>query len=193
MDIIKTDTKLLKVADLRPNEGQIPDVPSNPRFITESEYEKLCNSLREDNLTGVLQVKVYNYQGEWIVLDGNMRLKAMQEVGIKEAQCLVVPQDAPAAVLRKIVIEANSTFGRWDTDMLANEWDADELDAWGVSVPKNIDESEVAGLFEDVKSSNKSGEQTISIVVPTKHDDNIEDIKSAIRITLQEWDGCKVR
>lgn len=47
MDITKTDTKLLKVADLRPNEGQIPDVPSNPRFITESEYEKLCNSLRE--------------------------------------------------------------------------------------------------------------------------------------------------
>ena len=87
MDITKTDTKLLKVADLRPNEGQIPDVPSNPRFITESEYEKLCNSLREDNLTGVLQVKVYNYEGEWIVLDGNMRLKAMQEVGICARVC----------------------------------------------------------------------------------------------------------
>lgn len=180
MDITKTDTKLLKVADLRPNEGQIPDVPSNPRFITESEYEKLCNSLREDNLTGVLQVKVYNYQGEWIVLDGNMRLKAMQEVGIQEAQCLVVPQDAPAAVLRKIVIEANSTFGRWDMDALANEWDAKELDSWGVFVPE-INNIDVDALFEDAEEQ-KPKAQTIVIELPegVEKEQLVDIVKAAL-------------
>lgn len=190
MDITKTDTKLLKVADLRPNEGQIPDVPSNPRFITESEYDKLCNSLREDNLTGVLQVKVYNYQGEWIVLDGNMRLKAMQEVGIKEAQCLIVPQDAPAAVLRKIVIEANSTFGRWDTDMLANEWDAKELDAWGVVVPK-FENTNIEGLFNEEKEHEKT-KDVISVQIPQSLFTLKDEIKEVLRNAISAYDGAKI-
>lgn len=190
MDITKTDTKLLKVADLRPNEGQIPDVPSNPRFITESEYDKLCNSLREDNLTGVLQVKVYNYQGEWIVLDGNMRLKAMQEVGIQEAQCLIVPQDAPAAVLRKIVIEANSTFGRWDTDMLANEWDAKELDAWGVVVPK-FENTNIEGLFNEEKEHEKT-KDVISVQIPQSLFTLKDEIKEVLRNAISAYDGAKI-
>lgn len=127
---------MLPVAGLRPNTGQMEaiGVHANPRQITEGEYARLVKSLKEDNLTGILQEKVFNYKGEWIVLDGNMRLRALQELGIETVQCLVVPEGTPAKVLEKIIILSNSTFGEWDMDALAN-WDA-PLDDWGVDVPK---------------------------------------------------------
>ena len=127
---------VLKVADLHPNDGQLEaiGVHANPRIITDEEYRKLVKSLREDNLTGVLQEKVINYNGEWIVLDGNMRLRALREVGIEEVQCLVVPEDADAKTIEKIIILSNSTFAQWDMDALAN-WDAPLAD-WGVDVPE---------------------------------------------------------
>lgn len=147
MDIKETQSRMLKVADLRPNEGQIPNVPANPRYISEREYDELKASIEADNLTGVLQMKVYQYEGTWVVLDGNMRLKALQDLGIDEVQCLLVPDDTDAKTLRKIVVSANSTFGQWDMDMLANEWDADEVQAWGVLIPSLIEElpDELAG------------------------------------------------
>ena len=148
MDITETKSKVLKVADLRPNEGQMEaiGVHANPRQITEREYEKLLDSLKADNLTGVLQEKVYNYEGEWIVLDGNMRLRALQELGVEKVQCVIVPEDTPAQVLEKIIILSNSTFGDWDMDALAN-WDTDLLRDWGVDVPPVADESALDGTL----------------------------------------------
>lgn len=136
MDILETKTKVLRVADLRPNEGQMEaiGVHANPRQISEVEYQKLLDSLRTDNLTGVLQEKVFNYEGEWIVLDGNMRLRALQELGVEKVQCTIVPEDTPANVIEKIIILSNSTFGEWDMDALAN-WD-EPLADWGVDLPK---------------------------------------------------------
>ena len=135
MNIVRTETEIIKVALLHPNEGQIPDVPANPRFITEDEYKALVDSLRADNLTGVLQVKVYQHNNQWIVLDGNMRLKALQELQIDEVQCLIVPEGTDARTLRKIVLDSNSNFGQWDWDMLSDQWDMDELDAAGIDIP----------------------------------------------------------
>lgn len=63
-----------------------------------------------------------------------MRLRALREVGIEEVQCLVVPEDADAKTIEKIIILSNSTFGQWDMDALAN-WNAPLAD-WGVDVPE---------------------------------------------------------
>ena len=152
MDIKQTKTMVLKVADLHPNDGQLEaiGVHANPRIITDEEYRKLVKSLREDNLTGVLQEKVINYNGEWIVLDGNMRLRALREVGIEEVQCLVVPEDADAKTIEKIIILSNSTFGRWDMDALAN-WNAPLAD-WGVELPENFNEEPPSDLDGEQKN-----------------------------------------
>ena len=152
MDIKQTKTMVLKVADLHPNDGQLEaiGVHANPRIITDEEYRKLVKSLREDNLTGVLQEKVINYNGEWIVLDGNMRLRALREVGIEEVQCLVVPEDADAKTIEKIIILSNSTFGQWDMDALAN-WNAPLAD-WGVELPENFNEEPPSDLDGEQKN-----------------------------------------
>lgn len=152
MNITSTNTKFIKVADLRPNEGQIPDVPANPRYITEDEFRALVDSLREDNLTGVLQVKVYQHDGEWVVLDGNMRLKALQALAIDEVQCVIVPEGTDSHTLRKIVLTSNSNFGQWDWDLLSG-WPEDEIDAAGIDFPDMEEEkptnTEAADVEED--------------------------------------------
>ena len=136
MNITKTEITTLPLKHLRPNTGQIEGVPANPRQIDKKEYAKLKKSLQADNLTGVMPLKVYLHNGEYVVLGGNMRLRALKEIGAKDVECIVVPADTDADTLRKIVITDNSTFGEWDNDMLANEWDVDELQSWGVDVPK---------------------------------------------------------
>lgn len=144
MKIRNAERIVLRVADLRPNEGQIDGVPANPRYISESDYKALCNSLREDDLTGILQMKVYDNAGVWVVLDGNMRLRALNDVGVQEVECIVVPQGTPAKVLRKIIALSNSTFGEWDMDMLANEWDAYELSDWGIDLPQAKEDEDIS-------------------------------------------------
>ena len=192
MNILETKTKVLKVADLRPNEGQIDGVPSNPRYITDYEYQALCKSLQEANLTGVLQVKVYNWQGEWVVLDGNMRLRALQEIGIEKVQCLIVPEDADTQTLKKIVITSNSTFGHYDMDALANEWGDCPLSDWGVDVPEIPNEEDLQHMFEKKEGSDeKTGK--IVVEVPSCFSDTLEDIKRAVALTIEEWKGCKVK
>jgi len=137
MNITETNVQVLPLKDLHENKGQIDGVPANPRILRDDKYKALLRSLQEDDLTGVQPLKVYNHNGQFVVLGGNMRLKALRELKRDASvSCLVVPQDTPTDILRKIVIIDNSTFGEWDFDMLANEWSADELNEWGVSVPE---------------------------------------------------------
>lgn len=139
MKIRETDAQMIPLAQLTPNTGQIEGVPANPRYISEDEYKALKKSLKEDDLTGVMPLVVVKHDEGYVVLGGNMRLRALQEDGAKDVSCIVVPENMPADKLRKIVISDNSTFGEWDFDMLANEWDAEELGDWGVDVPADPD------------------------------------------------------
>lgn len=147
MNITKTEITTLPLKHLRPNTGQIEGVPANPRQINEKEYTKLKASLQADNLTGVMPLKVYLHNGEYVVLGGNMRLRALQELGEKDAPCIIVPADMDTDTLRKIVTTDNSTFGEWDFDMLANDWDESELRDWGVDLPFGED-TETSKLSE---------------------------------------------
>lgn len=136
-----TDTKIVSIplSQLVCNEGQIDGVPANPRILRDEKYRALVASLRADNLTGINPLKVYWYETDganklYVVLGGNMRLRALQEIGATECPCIEIPQNTPTEVLRKIVVLDNSTFGEWDWDMLANEWDDAELKEWGLDV-----------------------------------------------------------
>lgn len=137
MNIAETKIITLPLSALHPNEGQLEPigVNANPRTINENDYDRLKRSLQEDNLTGVLPLKVYQYESRYYVLGGNMRLRAMQELGMAECACIEIPQDTPPEVLNKIIILDNSTLGDWDFDALAN-WDAPFAD-WGVDLPKS--------------------------------------------------------
>jgi hypothetical protein len=82
--------------------------------------------------------------GKYVVLGGNMRLKAAQEVGLKELP-IVLADDWTQEQRDEFLIKDNVGFGEWDWDQLANEWDSEKLDEWALDIPnfnKNIDNEE---------------------------------------------------
>lgn len=163
-----TDTKIVSIplSQLVCNEGQIEGVPANPRILRDDKYRALVESLRNDNLTGINPLKVYWHSTDganklYVVLGGNMRLRALQDLGAAECPCIEIPQDTPTEVLRKIVVLDNSTFGEWDWDMLANEWDETELKEWGVDLP----EFETPKTQEEEKETPQSKHNGSEIIV----------------------------
>jgi ParB-like chromosome segregation protein Spo0J len=70
-----------------------------------------------------------------VVLGGNMRLRACKEAGLKEIPIIKADTLTPEQQ-SEFIIKDNVSGGEWDWDMLANEWNAEELDAWGLDVPK---------------------------------------------------------
>jgi hypothetical protein len=105
--------------------------PNNPRSIRKDQLQKLVKSLRE--FPEMLEARPIVVDPDFVVLGGNMRLKAAQEAGLKEVPVYVASWEE--AKHKEFIIKDNLAFGEWDWDMLANEWDAEELDDWGLDVP----------------------------------------------------------
>ncbi len=69
-----------------------------------------------------------------IILGGNMRFKALKEAGYTEVS-IVRANDLTNEQKDEFIVKDNVGFGEWDWDSLANEWDAEKLDEWGLDVP----------------------------------------------------------
>lgn len=141
------EIRTIKVKDLEMNTGQIEGLPSNPRQWTKDEMNSLKKSISETpELLEARGAIVYPYDGKYIVLGGNMRLSAVKSLGWKEMPCVVLPDDMPIEKLKEIVVKDNGSFGEWDMDALANEWDDLPLSDWGVDVNwENIDVTSTSG------------------------------------------------
>jgi DNA modification methylase len=73
-----------------------------------------------------------------IVLGGNMRLKACLEAGLKEVWIDVAEWSEEQK--QEFIIKDNVGFGEWDWELLANEWEPDLLDKWGLDLPDMFEE-----------------------------------------------------
>ena len=104
--------------------------PNNPRVIKNDKFAKLVKSIQE--FPEMLDARPVVCTPDGIVLGGNMRLSAMREAGISETRVHVV--EWPENKQREFVVKDNVSFGDWDWDTLANEWDANELEDWGMDV-----------------------------------------------------------
>lgn len=113
---------------------QIKFNPNNPRVIKDDKFKQLVKSIRDLPEMGMVRPIVVNQ--DMIVLGGNMRLKAMKEVGMKEVPITIVDWDEDKQ--RQFIIKDNIGYGEWDFDMLANEWDELELQDWGINLPNNL-------------------------------------------------------
>ena len=124
--------KLTPIKDIKPN-------PNNPRVIKDEKFAKLVQSLKD--LPEMATVRPVVVNSDMIVLGGNMRLKAMKEAGWKEVPVEIVDWDEDKQ--RQFIIKDNVGFGEWDWEMLANEWDAEQLDDWGLDIPAFDDPKEL--------------------------------------------------
>ena len=131
----------LPINKLVNNTGQIDGVPANPRTINKDDYQQLLKSLQEDpDFLNHKPLHVYQQDDKYVVLGGNMRLKALKELDYKEVPCTVYKPETPPEVLRARVIKDNAEYGDNDWDALANEWSDDPLADWGVELPKIKDD-----------------------------------------------------
>jgi len=128
----------VKISDVKPN-------PNNPRLIKDDKFTKLVQSLKE--FPEMANVRPIVVNQDFVVLGGNMRLKAMKEAGWKEVPVQVV--DWSEQQQKEFIIKDNVGFGEWDWGMLANEWEADDLDKWGLDIPNWAAGSDLNGMNED--------------------------------------------
>ena len=123
--------------------GRLRANPNNPRVLRDDKFAKLKKSIQDfpDMLNYRAIVCVTDVDGKFMVLGGNMRLRALQDLGIKEAPVMLADHWTEEQ-RREFIIKDNVGFGEWDWDALANEWDADELSDWGLDLPKDPIEPE---------------------------------------------------
>lgn len=175
----------IEVHKLSLNTGQIPDVPKNPRFIRDERFKKLVKSL-EDNpeMLSARELLVYNFDGELIVIGGNMRLRAAKELGYKEIPCKILDDLTPEQI-RAFVIKDNVSFGNDDFESLANEWDSIELEEWGMEVPTYLTDTDI-DLDSFFEEDNTEKKEKFKIVLEYSEKDY-----NAVTEALQNHSGTK--
>jgi ParB-like chromosome segregation protein Spo0J len=107
--------------------------PKNPRLIKDDKFRKLVKSIQE--FPQMLELRPIVVDENNIVLGGNMRLKACKEAGLKEVY-IVKAEGLTELQKDEFIVKDNVGFGEWDWDMLANEWDTELLNDWGLFVPE---------------------------------------------------------
>lgn len=117
--------KQVPISKVKANKG-------NPRFIRDEKFAKLVKSLRE--FPDMAQLRPLIVNAEMVVLGGNMRLKAMQELKWETVPVIVAENLTPEQE-REFTIKDNLSYGENDWEMLANQWDAELLTDWGMDIP----------------------------------------------------------
>ena len=139
--------KMIKLSSIKLNDGT-GGLPKNPRFIKDTRFAALCDSVRDNPEYMPARPIIVNEDG--VVLAGNMRMRACRELGMKELPASWVQQVKgwPIEKQRRFIILDNQGFGENDMDALANEWDIEELIAAG------FDPDELPSI-DDIPDENK--------------------------------------
>lgn len=149
----------MKLSNIKPN-------PKNPRIIKDDKFKKLVQSIKDfpEMMEKRPMVCVTDVDKKIYPLGGNMRLKAIQELGHKEIpDTWVMLADSWTQEQRnEFTIKDNVGFGEWDWDSLANEWDTEKLDNWGLDVPGF--EPEVLEAEEDDFAVPEGGVETNIVI-----------------------------
>lgn len=120
--------------------------PNNPRVLKDDKFAKLTKSIKD--FPQMLDIRPIVVNDDMIVLGGNMRLKACKEAGLKEVPVIKVG-DLTEEQQREFIIKDNVGFGEWDWDLLANEWDTDLLDDWGLELDFDPADEDNDGLTDE--------------------------------------------
>lgn len=118
----------MKLKDIKPN-------PNNPRVLRDEKFQKLKQSITE--FPKMLSLRPMVIDENNVVLGGNMRLRALQELGFTDIDEAWVKRssDLTEEEKKRFIIADNVAFGEWDWDTLANDWEVVDLEAWGLEIP----------------------------------------------------------
>jgi len=144
------DILTVKTANIKPND-------QNPRYITEEKFESLKKSIKD--FPEMLEKRPLIVDENMVVLGGNMRLKAIQDLKIKTVP-VIVAEGWTEEQKNEFIIKDNVGFGSWDWDILANNWDSKLLNNWGLEV-WNADDINLDEFFEQSDEQETENDQKI--------------------------------
>lgn len=173
----------MKLSELKIN-------PNNPRILKDDKFKRLVKSIQE--FPKMLKLRPIIVDNDNIVIGGNMRLKALQELKYKEIpdEWVKRADELTDEEKSRFIIADNVGFGEWDWDLLANEWDENDLSDWGLDLP--VFESLKDEYGEDfiLKDGDKEPFQQMTF---TLADEQAKQIKNAIADIKQteEYKYCE--
>jgi ParB-like chromosome segregation protein Spo0J len=112
--------------------NEIKPNPNNPRIIKDIKFKQLVKSIQD--FPQMLELRPIVIDENNMVLGGNMRLKACIEAGITDVP-VIHAKNLSEEKKKEFIVKDNVGYGEWDWDALANEWNIEELDNWGLDIP----------------------------------------------------------
>lgn len=177
--------------------------PKNPRLIKDYKFEKLVKSIKD--FPEMLKLRPIVVNENNIILGGNMRYRASVDAGLQEVY-IVQAENLSEKQQEEFVIKDNSSFGEWDWDILANEWDIKELSDWGLDLPKiYFDEDKEPEIDRDIFDQEldiyinakvkqitlyfnaDEYEQAVKDLTEIREKENIEDNTQVIRFLIEQY------
>ena len=147
----------MKLKDIKPN-------PNNPRVLRDDKFQKLKQSIQE--FPKMLSLRPIVIDENNVVLGGNMRLRALQDLGYTDLDdsCVKYANDLTEEEKKRFIIADNVAFGEWDWDTLANDWEVVDLEAWGLDIPNFDNEVEEIEASEDDYDVPEGGIETDIVI-----------------------------
>jgi len=165
--------------------------PNNPRLIKDDKFKKLVQSIID--FPQMLEIRPIVVNADMIILGGNMRYKACKEAGIKEIP-VIIADNLTEEQQKEFLIKDNTSGGEWDWEVLANEWDSEQLEAWGLDIPelKAIDESEEGDEIKIPKSLQVIPKKEYILIMADEDSEEWQELQSIFKCGLVRQGGCKI-
>lgn len=170
--------------------SEVKNNPSNPRIIKDDKFKKLVKSIQD--FPQMLELRPIVVDENNIVLGGNMRLKACKEAGLKDVY-IVKAENLTEEQKQEFIVKDNVGFGEWDWDALANEFDIEQLEDWGLDVPINdkIDQLEDGEEIELPQSVQMEPPKEYILIMAEPNSVEWEEIKEMLQLRMVRRGGYK--
>lgn len=114
--------KKFKISDLK-------ELSKNPRSLNDLQYTHLKTSLEK---FGLIDKPIVTQEG--LIIAGHQRKRILEKEGIKEIECWIPNRELSEKEIEELNIRHNKNTGEWDFDILANEWESNDLLEWGFNL-----------------------------------------------------------
>ena len=159
---MRKERKALKVSALSQNNGQLSWLPKNPRQWTQTDIDNTARSIAEDeDFLEDRPLLVVPDGKKYVVFAGNLRLTAAKKEGLTELPCVVYYPDTDEdhLTVKRRAMKDNGTFGAWDWDELANNWDDLPLTDWGIPAWPQENEAQRQMREGGLSSEGREGDE----------------------------------
>lgn len=102
--------------------------PKNPRQISKEQAQHLESLIKKYGMIEKLIVDM-----DMMVIGGHQRLRILKKMKVKDVECWVPDRALDVDELDHLCVGLNLNQGKWDYDILANEYEVIDLLKWGFS------------------------------------------------------------